>query len=335
MEAGFLAAVFALFAIAAAFLLPTLWLGTHRTAYAVAVLLPVAGVLLYAKVGTPAALDLRHRYTQPTLDEAVDALAVRLHTQPGNIEGWVLLGRGRKEQKRYAESVQAFTQALKLAPREPELMVELAEAMTLGDPAHRIGDPALQLLQQAQRIDPRNQRALWFLGISAYQRGHYADAATTWEPLLALAPPDTRAALREQIDGARAKAGLPPLPAETAAATGTALLTVRVDIAPALRAKLAPDDALFVFARAADGPPMPVAVKRIPARDFPQTVALGDDDGPMPTMRLSQQKTVSLQARVSHSGDAMPRAGDFEAAPANATVGAKDPVALTIDRVHP
>jgi cytochrome c-type biogenesis protein CcmH len=213
-------------------------------------------------------------------------------------------------------------------------MVEMAETMTLGDPSHRIQGHALELLQQARRIDPINQRAIWFLGIAAYQRQHYAEAAATWEPLLTLAPESTRPALRKQIDDARAHAGLPALPQETPAVAEPALLTTQVDIALALGAKLAPGDVLFVYARMPSGPPMPLAVKRVPARDFPIAISLTDADGPMPTMRLSQQTTVDVQARVSHSGDALPQPGDFESAPLTATVGAHNVLTLTIDRVH-
>jgi cytochrome c-type biogenesis protein CcmH len=340
MRYDFLIVVFVMLGIAGALLLPALWRGARKTAYAVALLLPVAAVLLYAQVGTPLALDPSHRDAPATLDQAVDALALRMRMQPDTLEGWVLLARSRKAQQRYPEAIDAYKQALRLAPSDPGLMVEMAETMTLSDPQHRIQGDSLTLLQQALRRDPRNQRALWFLGIAAYQQRKYAEAATTWEPLLTLAPESTRPALRKQIDAARSRAGMLPLPSEKPAAieppaTGPALLSVRVDIAPALRAKLAPTDVLFVYARMQNGPPMPLAVKRIPAKDFPLTIALADADGPMPTMRLSQQTTVDVQARVSHSGDALPQSGDFEAAPLTATVGAKDVLKLTIDHTHP
>jgi len=330
----FIAAVFVMLAIAGACLLPPLWHGARRSAFAVALVLPLAAVLLYWQIGNPLALDPARRTASPTLDQEIDALAMHMRQHPESVDGWVLLARSRKQQQRFPESLDAYARALKLAPKEPELLVEMAETMTLADSAHRIGDDALQLLQQAKSIDPRNQRALWFLGIAAYQQQHYAEAAATWEPLLTLAPESTRPALRKQIDDARAHAGMPPLPAETPAVAGPALLTARVDIAPALRAKLAPNDVLFVYARLPGGPPMPLAVKRVPAKDFPITIALADADGPMPTMRLSQQTTVDVQARVSHSGDAVPQSGDFETAPLTATVGAKDAIMLTIDRVH-
>ncbi len=328
-------AVFVMLAIAGAFVLPPLWRGKRGAAFAVALLLPLATVVLYKQIGNPAAIDPARRNAQPTLGQEVDALATQMRMHPDSLDGWVLLGRSRKEQQRYNDALDAYKQASRLAPKDPGLMVEMAETMTLGDPSHRIQGDALELLQQARRVDPLNQRAIWFLGIAAYQQQHFTEAAATWEPLLTLAPESTRPALRKQIDDARSHAGMPPLPAETPAVARPVLLTARVDITPELRAKLAPNDVLFVYARMPNGPPMPLAVKRVPAKDFPITIALADADGPMPTMRLSQQATVDLQARVSHSGDALPQSGDFEAAPLTATVGAKDAILLTIDRVRP
>ena len=335
MQIGFLIAVFVMLAIAGALVVPPLWRGNRRTAFAVAMLIPLAAVSLYALIGNPAALDPARRIAPATLEQAIDALAVQMRMKPDNLEGWVLLGRSRKEQERFGDAVEAYKQALRLAPKDPALMVELAETMALQDPAHLIKSDALKLLQQAQQIDPRNQRALWFLGIAAYQQNHFAEAAAAWQPLLELAPESTRPALHKQIDEARARAGMPPLPPEAAPAAVPALITVHVDISPALRAKLAPSDVLFVYARMPNGPPMPLAVKRVAAKDFPIDITLTDADGPMPTMLLSQQKTVIIATRVSHSGDATPQAGDFEAAPLMAVVGSKNALTLTIDHVHP
>ncbi len=335
MRAEFVVAVFLLFAVAGAFVLPPLWRGARRSAIAVALAMPLAAVLLYARIGAPDALDATLLNAPLSLAQQIDALAAQMRTHPDNLDGWLLLGRSRKEQQRYADALDAFHRALKLSPEEPAIMVEIAETLALAEPSHRIDGEALELLQRARAIDPQSQRALWFLGIAAYQQQRYAEAAATWEPLLALAPESTRPALRKQIDDARAKAGMPALPAEASVTTAPALLRVRVEIAAELRAKLADGDTLFVYARMPDGPPMPLAVKRVPAKDFPIEIALADADGPMPTLRLSQQKAVEVQARVSHSGDALPQSGDFEAAPLTATVGTDKLLVLTIDRVHP
>lgn len=320
----------ALLLIAYALLLPPLWKQARSTALAILLGLPLAAGLLYALVGNRDALHPAAHDSATSMDQAVDALALRMNAQPDNLDGWVLLGRSRKQQKRYGDAHQAFANALKLAPRDPDLMVDLAEVMSLQDSANRVQGKALGLLQQALRIDPRNQRALWFVGISQYQQQHYADAAATWQPLLQLAPADARPALRRQINDARTLAGLAPLPE---AAAGPALLTVRVDISPALKAKLAPTDVLFVLARQPGGPPMPLAVKRMPAQEFPLSVTLADADGPMPTLRLSQQKTVEVLARVSKSGEAVPQPGDFDAAPQSAEVGATGTIRISINHV--
>ena len=328
---AFVCAGIVLILIAYALLLPPLWKSARGTALAIVLILPLALGAWYGLVGNRNALDPAKRNFVPSLEQSVDALALRMRADPGNLEGWILLGQSRKQQERYGDADQAFSQALKLAPRDPDLMVDLAEVMALEDSAHRVQGRPLQLLQQALGIDPRNQRALWFVGISQYQQQHYADAAATWQPLLQLAPPETRPALRKQIEQARALAGLAPLPEDAA---GPALLRVRVDISPALQAKLAPADVLFVLARRPGGPPMPIAVKRLPAQHFPLTVSLADSDGPMPTSRLSQQKTVEVLARVSKSGDALPQPGDFEAQAKSVDVGTGASVSVVIDQVR-
>ena len=105
MRYDFIIAVFVMLGIAgSALLLPPLWRGTRRTAYAVALMLPLVAVLLYAQVGNPLALDQKHRDAPATLDQAIDALALRMRMQPDSLEGWVLLGRSRKEQQRYRRS---------------------------------------------------------------------------------------------------------------------------------------------------------------------------------------------------------------------------------------
>ncbi len=327
----FMAAAIGMLLIVYAVVLPPLWKSARTTALIVLIGLPLFAIGLYAVVGNRAALDPAQQAAQPTLDQQVDALAQQMRKHPDNLEGWVLLGRSRKQQQRFDAARDAFEQARKLSPRDPDLMVELAEILSLSDPQHRVQGAARDLLDQALSVDPRNQRALWFKGISQYQQQQFAQAAATWTPLLQLAPQQTRAALRKQINEARAKARLPPLPV---AAAQPALVRVRVEIAPALKAQLVSSDVLFVLARQADGPPMPLAVKRLSVSQFPLEVELADADGPMPTMRMSQQQTVNVLARISHSGDALPQPGDFESTAVNATVGASETIGVVIDSIH-
>jgi cytochrome c-type biogenesis protein CcmH len=95
-----------------------------------------------------------------------------------------------------------------------------------------------------------------------------------------------------------------------------------VQLAPALAARVAPDDTLFVFARAAEGPRMPLAVVRAQAKDLPFKFTLDDSSAMASGMKLSSQKQVIVGARISKSGNATPQNGDLEGASPPVEIGA-------------
>jgi len=281
----------------------------------------VATVGLYLWLGTPSALQPRSADAPQSLEQAVEQLRAVLDEHPERTEGWVLLARSQLELGRMADAAASFERALKLEPDQPELLIEAAQARARAHPKLLFDDTGLQWLQRARDVAPDNQRALWLIGIVQRQRGQDEAAVRTWEGLLPRLDPNAAAALREQIDAARADAGLPPsTPAAAApAAAGTAdghAISVRVTLAPALQARVAAGkDTLFVIARIPGGPPMPVAVERHPAQAGPLTVILDDADSPMPTQKLSALDEVEVFARLSASGTAMRQDGDVESAP--------------------
>jgi cytochrome c-type biogenesis protein CcmH len=85
-----------------------------------------------------------------------------------------------------------------------------------------------------------------------------------------------------------------------------------VTLAPGLASKVSPKDTLFVFARAADGPPMPVAVLRRRAGDLPLAFALDDSTSMAQGRKLSAVRNVIVGARISKSGEALPQPGDLQ-----------------------
>jgi cytochrome c-type biogenesis protein CcmH len=193
------------------------------------------------------------------------------------------------------------------------------------------------LLQHALQVQPQHQRARWFLGIAQRQAGKPADAAKTWEPLLAQVDAKTAAPLRAQIDVARGEAGLPPLPAAAPATVHPALLQIQVRLDPELaaRVRLRGDASVFVIARAPDGPPIPVAVEKHGVQELPLTASLDDGDSPMPTQKLSAMQEVEVIARLSMSGNAIPQAGDLESQPLRVKLPSSEPLVLTIDHARP
>ncbi|XEA89287.1 tetratricopeptide repeat protein [Xanthomonas sp. DAR 80977] len=315
--------------------------------------LGVAAAALYALVGTPRALLAQNREAPRNLEDGVAQLQAALAKDPTRADGWALLARSQMSLGRPTEAAAAFARAVQLAPDEPQLLVQAAEARALAAPQRQFDDQGIAWLRHALQVEPNGERAAWFLGIAQRQRGQHAEAAATWEALLPRVDAATAAALRPQIDAARADAGLPALPAPaatpataTATASGpgatatgaqaapasAAALTVTVALDPqfAARVRLRGDASVFVIARVPGGPPMPVAVQKHPLQSLPLRVTLSDADSPMPTQKLSQLRQVQVLARLSNSGNALRQEGDLESAPVTVTLPAATPVELVI-----
>jgi cytochrome c-type biogenesis protein CcmH len=335
-----------------------------RTAFAalllVALLLPASALLLYRLVGTPQALDPANLAAAddehgPDMDQAMAALAERLKAQPDDVEGWALLARAYQATGRAQESLDAYRRAHELAKDNSALTVEYAQALAVAAPGHRIDGEARALLDGVLKADPTNQRALWLAGISDFQGAQYDAAIARWNTLLPLlGAGEVADSVREQIALAQARRDgkEPPetAPAATTRPEGTAAsaapavapdaanapkLTVQVALDPKLKDRLDPAATLFVFARAASGPPMPLAIQRLKASQLPLTVTLDESNGMLPNLKLSMFPQVVIGARVSKSGNAMPQGGDLQVLSAPTDVHRREPVVLTIDQVVP
>lgn len=299
-------------------------------ALAIALLAACTG-LLYWLVGTPAAMDPAQREVPRNIEDAIARLEADLARDPTQVEGLRLLARAYAQQQQPVKARDAFARAAKLAPDDPDILVEAAESRARAANDRRFDAAAIAMLEDALRLQPMHQRGRWFLGIALRQRGRDAEAAATWEPLLGIVDANTAAALHPQIDAARADAGLPPLAAPTdTGRAGAGALTVRLRIDPALLQAAPADASVFVIARRPGGPPMPVAVEKHRLSALPATVVLDDADGPMPTQKLSQLDEVEVLARVSASGNAMPQPGDVVSESVRVQLPATQPIELRL-----
>jgi cytochrome c-type biogenesis protein CcmH len=120
----------------------------------------------------------------------------------------------------------------------------------------------------------------------------------------------------------------------TPGAAGQAI-SVSVALDPALTAQAAPESTVFIYARAVQGPRMPLAILRRQVKDLPVTVTLDDSLAMTPAMTLSKFDQVTIGARVSASGNAMPQSGDLEGSQSPVSVANPGTVAITIDRKVP
>lgn len=315
-------------------------------ALALALVTPPIVLGAYLMVGTPQALQSAPPDNQATLTEATQQLQESLARKPDDAKGWALLAQAYSALNQPQQALDALNHLLKLKPGDPDAMVAWVEATAETSPSHQIDDASRAKLQRALQIEPTHQRALWLLGISDFQRGDYADAAKQWKVLLPLLQPGSKVAgaVQQELADAEARAGggtkgaalaaADPAPASSAVvASNTVALNVTVKLDPKLAAKVRPADTLFVFARAVDGPPMPLAVARLKASDLPAKITLTDAMAMTPAMTLSKFPKVSVSARISKTGNAMPQAGDLESAPVEVATDSRAPIALTIDRV--
>jgi cytochrome c-type biogenesis protein CcmH len=312
--------------IVLAIVLRPLWRNAPLPTAALGVFALLACFGLYRMLGTPAALDAPKVEAPATLDDAITQLQATLARDPKQLDGWRLLGRAYASDQQWLKSRDAYAHAAELAPNDPDVLVEAAESSALADPRHRFDATATARLQHALELNPRQQRARWFLGIALRQAGKPGDAAATWEPLLAQVDAKTAAPLREQVNVARSEAGLAPLKAPTAQ------LQVRVQLDPAFaaRVRLRGDTSVFVIARVPNGPPMPVAVEKHSVQELPFTATLDDSDGPMPMQKLSALQDVEVIARLSASGNAMRQGDDIESAAVHVRLPTDHVVTLTI-----
>lgn len=312
--------------------------GVFVTSLLIAFALPLAAVGLYQAVGTPAALNGVTQQSLPTMgiDDLVAQLRQHLDEKPDDIQGWMLLGRTYSEMRKPAQARDAYDRVLKLDPGVSGAMVGWAEADSAAREDHRIEGRARELLERAVKIEPDNQRGLWLLGISDFQQEHFAEAAARWRQLQPLLEPGSTVAkaVQEQIATAEARAGGTSAPAPVAEAPAGPALQIHVTLAPSLKDKLAPGDTLFVYARAEQGPPMPLAVARMDAQALPATVTLTDAMAMTPQLRLSSVPRVFVGARISKSGQAVAQTGDLEGDAGVVDSQSRSPIAITIDKVH-
>ncbi|QNH03170.1 c-type cytochrome biogenesis protein CcmI [Pseudomonas sediminis] len=299
-----------------------------------ALLVPVLGVALYLHWG---AVDevVQTRQLAAAQPQSIEEMTARLEQtvqqQPDSAEAWYFLGRTYMAQERAGDAAKAFERAVEIAGRAPELLGQWAQALYFAE-GKQWSEQMQTLTDEALKADPQEVTSLGLLGIAAYENQRYADAVRYWERLVAVLPEQdpSRAAIAGGIERARQQMGEGEQPSAAAAPSAKVhALEVSVSLSPDVQQNVQPDDAVFVFARALSGPPMPLAVKRLKVSDLPVQISLSDVDAMMPELKISRFDQVQLVARVSRAGNATQGEWTGQTGPVSNT--ARDVQALLID----
>lgn len=264
--------------------------------------------------------------------ELILALQDRLKEKPKNVQNWYVLGMAAVENQMFDEGVRAFRQILEIQPDAPQVKAELAQALFLRA-GNTITPEVRQHTKEALDSAPNMPTALGLAGIDAFRSGRYDEAVSFWQRALVQLDPNSSAARAlkggiSQAQAALSKSG--GSKKKVASASGPSL-KVKVSLDGA-KAKVNSDDAVFIYARAWQGPKMPLAIKKVKVSDLPLEVTLDSSMSMTQGMDLTSFPQVEVVARVSSSGSAITQAGDWQAAQGPIIVASqKDTVQLTID----
>ena len=313
----------------------------RRAIVVTALLIPLATVSLYLWLGDVGVLSGEPAVSRPTasgeqheVQEMVSRLERRLQDSPRDAEGWTLLGRSYAYLKRHADAAGAFGSAYRLQMNDAQRAADYAEALAVAS-GNRLQGESQQLIRRALELDPDNRKALWLAGVERLQSGDRAAAASFWMKLRKQFPVGSDDAQR--LDGYIAQMqGAPAAESGSARAAQVAppkSIAVNVALAPELAKTAGPDAIVFVFARAAEGPRMPLAIVRRRVRDLPFEVVLDDSQSMAPGMTISKFPRVIVGARISITGEAMPQSGDLEGVSGIVQAAAGAAVQVRIERV--
>lgn len=231
----------------------------------------------------------------------IDRLRDRLRATPNNTSYWLLLARLEQQQGDMAAALTAYRQLLDREPDAPVVRAEYAQLLFLAA-GNRVTEAVRDQVRRVLDAQPDNALALSLQGIDAFQQERYQDAIDAWQQVLEVAPDSAEAAaLSAAIAAARDRLGEPAPPP---------LLRISVALAAGVAAD--PATPVFVYVREWQGPPMPVAARRLRVAELPAEIAFAADSGLSPDRPLASIDRFEVVARLSRSGTPTPGPGDLE-----------------------
>jgi len=326
-----------------------------RTALLITILLPVFVTGLYLRLGDVDMINAQSNANPQlsadgemhSIDEMVERLRNRLQSQPDDAQGWQMLGRSYVVLERYNDAAIAYRKAHELIGNDADLLADFSEVLILSNDG-RFTNETHKLLTIALEANPDQPKALWLAGFSALENGDHSRALQYWEQLLKLLPPGDEQAitLQEHINQVKHAMGATTEGESVIALNNensgsftdqeiSAAVTVDVSLDTSLIGNARPDDTVFIFAKAAQGPPMPLAILRKQVKDLPLNATLDDSMAMSPVMKLSSFNEVIVGARVSRSGNAMPQSGDLQGLSNTVLLDQVTGVKIIIDQVLP
>lgn len=332
-------------------------------AIVIAIVVPLVAISMYAVMGEGKRgfdpQNFRAGMTTEghdgTLEQQIRKLQDFVQENPDDLQSRIMLARSYYFLKQYQAASDEFARTVAMTgEQEPGLLADYADALAMATGRNMAGKP-YDLVKKALSMDPNHQKSLWLAATATYQAKDYKTTLEHWLTLRKQFPEgsDNYVQMTRNIAEVKQFLGMPieeevavmqkaqEAPAATAAieeaapeSGAPAKVSGIVVLDPSLKDKASPGDTLFVFARAASGPRMPLAIIRTTVSELPLDFTLDDSSAMNPQMKISRFKEVVVGARISKTGNAMPQSGDLSGATDAIPLGSEG-LTIRINSVNP
>ncbi|NOH84921.1 c-type cytochrome biogenesis protein CcmI [Vibrio sp. 03-59-1] len=262
--------------------------------------------------------------TDDEMQDLTLALRTRLHYQPEDSTGWLLLGRIGLANRDVETAINSMRKAYRFEPENEDVKLGYAQALMLSqDDADQ--DKARRLLGSLVQEDYVDLRVFSLLGFDAFERQDYPAAVKYWSIMQQMIGPDDSryTMLARSIENAKKKMGVEATPSGK---------NVAVTISLGAQVNPSSNAVLVVSVHSADGAPMPIAAARYPLGSFPRTIVLDDGNSMMQGRKLSDLESLIVRARLDSDGNVSTRDGDWYGESSVVSLG--EPASLKIEQQY-
>ncbi|WP_163131606.1 c-type cytochrome biogenesis protein CcmI [Agarivorans sp. Alg241-V36] len=278
--------------------------------------------------------------SEQDLSDFALGLRTKLHQDPSDTRGWFLLAKVGQALNRLDIMTDAAEQAYMRDSSSANIIAVYAQSLFYsGEPSEQARAERLLVLALQQ---DSSQLELWSLyAFMALEQQQFQLAIDRWQQMLSLVDADSERyqMLQQSIEFAEGQIAqqqapaIEPAPVEdTVVANNPASgpsYSITVDVKDGL--EVPGSSFLFVFAKSVNGPPMPLAAKKVAHPRFPLTVNLSDSDSMMEGLKLSQQGDFYITARLSYDNNVQTIEGDWEGRSSAISQGTGQVISLLID----
>ncbi|MDB2590402.1 c-type cytochrome biogenesis protein CcmI [Candidatus Thioglobus sp.] len=294
-----------------------IWIGV------VVLLLPIFTISVYQNLSnyTPASKQAVIDLPPLTLEQSVVKIEQHLKENPQDVKAWKMLGLSYFDLNKIDESLKAYEKAYQIDPNDPRLLVEYASALISSNDDQFTPRP-MGFIKKALEIEPNAPDALYLAGLFAANAQDFNLAKTLWNKALSVLPEqsvDRQALISILAELNRVESG-----------DISNTITVNVVLSDEILASRSADDYLMIYAKAAQGRPMPIAIQKLPIKAFNGQVVLSDMNSVMSDKLLSQYDEAIVVVRISRTGGAMKQADDIQVASEIITIADNPSVTLNL-----